>query len=121
MRGRNGVRFLTKPRARRLSGPGVLQPPGNSGSHRTPWREVDSNLRSLSRIVADLNRWPGNRHRVSEGAFPLRRDRWFESGSLQRGVRCEPEFSRRLRDARARITPRKGPSHRSKSPTGSSS
>src|SRR6267154_2270949 len=56
------------------------------------WREVDSNLRSLSGNVADPNRWRGKRHRASETAFPLRRDRWFESGSLQRGVRCEPDF-----------------------------
>jgi hypothetical protein len=30
--------------------------------------------------------------RVKAGRL-LRRDRWFESGSLQRGVRCEPELS----------------------------
>jgi hypothetical protein len=54
---------------------------------QTPhWREVDSNLRSLSGNVADPNRWRGKRHRASETALPLRRDRWFESGSLHRRV-----------------------------------
>src|SRR5882672_11052268 len=67
--------------------------PRKSGSHRTPrWREVDSSLRSLSGNVADPNRWRGKRHRASETAFPLRRDRWFEAGSLQRQVTIVTPF-----------------------------
>src|ERR1700736_3090118 len=31
------------------------------------WREVDSNLRSLSGNVADPNRWRGKRHRACVG------------------------------------------------------
>jgi hypothetical protein len=38
-----------------------LSPCGTGGLQTRCWREVDSNLRSPSRIVADLNRWPGNR------------------------------------------------------------
>ena len=33
-----------------------------------------------------------NQSRERGDAAAFRRDRWFESGSLQRGVRCEPDF-----------------------------
>jgi hypothetical protein len=33
---------------------------------------------------------------VSKSADPLTRDRWFESGSLQRRVTCETDFSIRI-------------------------
>jgi hypothetical protein len=34
-----------------------------------------------------------NDNRHHNDASRLTRDRWFESGFLQRGVRCEPEFA----------------------------
>src|SRR6185437_11432433 len=49
-----------------------------------PRRPPHSVFRSPSRIVADLNRWPGNRHRASEVAFPLQRDRTRKVGGPAR-------------------------------------
>ena len=65
------------------------------------WREPDSNHRSPENadLVSRLTFSPLRHSRsVEETAHFRERDRWFESGSLHRGVRCEPDLLRPERD-----------------------
>jgi hypothetical protein len=58
--------------------------------------------RSVTMGVLDGSRECRVRVRIghpSEYLSPLSRDRWFESSSLQRRVRCEPDFRGRIPDA----------------------
>jgi hypothetical protein len=52
-----------------------------SGRRHDQWNHLRSGPRSRGSTWGALL-WP----------FRSRRDRWFESGSLRRGVRCEPDF-----------------------------
>jgi len=77
-----------------------------SGSHPTlRWRELDSNHRfRVTRPIFQCRLWlvprqPKSRSEnepTHEARTLPPRNRWFESGTLQRGVRCEPDFSGRM-------------------------
>jgi hypothetical protein len=66
------------------------------GSRQTPrWSKADSNHRSPSRgfaVIFGEEKGPQAISVVSKDFAFLGGDRWFESASLQRRVRCEPEF-----------------------------
>jgi|SRR5580704_18590991 hypothetical protein len=66
--------------------------PKSSSQVTLCWREADSNHRSPENAdpVSRLTFSPLRHSRsVEETAHFRERDRWFESGSLQRRVRCE--------------------------------
>jgi hypothetical protein len=75
--------------------------PKSSSQVTLCWREADSNHRSPENAdpVSRLTFSPLRHSRsVEETAHFRERDRWFESGSLHRGVRCEPDLLRPERD-----------------------